>query len=76
MSTNKPMSLSGSLVAVKGQATVAAPTLAEPASYYKSLTLKVDRARYTQLKQLGVDCEKTMQDVLTEAVDLLLKGRI
>ncbi len=75
MSTNKPTALSGGLVAVKGQASVAASTEPEAAGYYKSLTLKVDKSRYTRLKQLGVGREKTMQDVLTEAVDLLLADK-
>ncbi len=85
MTTNKPASLTGNLIAVKGQAAVTAPTPivpitpvapAETGAYHKSLTLKVDRTRYTRLKQIGVNREQTMQDVLTAAVDLLLKQKV
>lgn len=84
----KPATLSSSLVAVKGQAVAAAPLeksreqvvpltpVPEVASgYFKAMTFKIDRDRYKRLKQLGLDTDKTSQQLLSEAVDLLLKGK-
>jgi hypothetical protein len=75
VSPNKPASLSNALMAVKGQAAVAVsapPEVVGAVAYYKSLTLKVDKARYTKLKLMGATREKTTQDLLIEAVDLFL----
>lgn len=81
MSAHKPGTLTSSLVAVKGQA---GPTVAQepPVSvpvevpgYFKAMTLKIDKTRYRRLKQMGLDLDKTSQQLLIEAVDLLLKGR-
>ena len=78
MSTHKPGTLTGSLVAVKGQAVATVeqtPIRIEPVEiegYFKAMTLKIDRQRYRRLKQMGLDLNKTSQQLLTEAVDLLL----
>lgn len=84
MSTqNKPAALSAGLIAVKGQAVSAAqgapppvahpPPMPAPAmGYLKAMTLKLDGERYRQLKQLGLDRGKTSQELLVEAVDMLL----
>lgn len=85
MSTqNKPTALSAGLIAVKGQAVSAAqsapPPVAHPPpmpptlamGYLKAMTLKLDGERYRQLKQLGLDRGKTSQELLVEAVDMLL----
>ena len=80
MSAHKPGTLTSSLVAVKGQAvaTVAQepprPVQVEVPGYFKAMTLKIDRDRYRRLKQMGLDQGKTSQQLLIEAVDLLLKG--
>jgi len=59
---------------VKPAAAPEIAALAEPAghSYFKALTLKLDRARFVQLKKLGVDHNKTSQAILIEALDLWL----
>jgi hypothetical protein len=79
MSTHKPGTLSGSLVAIKGQAIATvqqeAPHHPEPQGYFKAMTLKIDRARYQRLKQMGLDADKTSQQLLIEAVDLLFRER-
>ncbi|WP_029528566.1 ribbon-helix-helix domain-containing protein [Polaromonas glacialis] len=80
MSTqNKPTALSAGLIAVKGQAVSAAqsaplslPAPAPVMGYLKAMTLKLDGERYRQLKQLGLDRGKTSQELLVEAVDMLL----
>ena len=41
------------------------------ASYYKALTLKVDKDRFTKLKNLGVQRDLRSQALMTEALDLL-----
>lgn len=74
---NKPAALSAGLIAVKGQAVSAAqdapPPMPAPAmGYLKAMTLKLDGERYRQLKQLGLDRGKTSQELLVEAVDMLL----
>lgn len=73
---NKPATLSGSLIAVKGHAAPAVPVANVPPVtgqlYFKAMTLKLDRDRFTRLKQLGLDQDKTSQHLLVEAVDLLL----
>ena len=40
-------------------------------SYYKALTLKVDKDRFTKLKNLGVQRDLRSQALMTEALDLL-----
>lgn len=40
-------------------------------SYYKALTLKVDKGRFTKLKNLGVQRDLRSQALMTEALDLL-----
>ena len=84
MSTqNKPAALSANLIAVKGQAVSAAQSMPLPIAhppplpapvmgYLKAMTLKLDGERYRQLKQLGLDRGKTSQELLVEAVDMLL----
>ena len=81
---NKPAPISSALISVKGQATqAAAAAIAPPAPAIapyvpmearkdKAMSLKLDHVRYIQLKQLGLDRGKTSQDLLVEAVDLLL----
>ena len=77
----KPAGLTGALVSVKGQALTSALTLTpEPAhvestGYWKSLTLKLDQARFRQLKRIGLDESRTSQSLLVEALDMLLRSR-
>lgn len=40
-------------------------------TYYKALTLKVDKDRFTKLKNLGVQKDLRSQTLMTEALDLL-----
>ncbi len=40
-------------------------------TYYKALTLKVDKDRFTKLKNLGVQRDLRSQALMTEALDLL-----
>ena len=81
MSTSKPGTLSSGLVAVKGQAAATAPleplqaAPVEAQGYFKAMTLKIDRERYRRIKQLGLDTDKTSQQLLIEAVDMLLSRR-
>jgi hypothetical protein len=75
----KTASLTSSLMAKKGQAAPATvpPTKSEPelnqSSYYKALTVKLDRERYEALKNIGVKLDKKSQEILVEAFDLWLK---
>ena len=70
MSTIKPTALSAGLITPKDQA------LNAPVSGpVRSMTLKLDDVRYRQLKLLGLARSKSSQDLLSEAVDLLLRGR-
>ena len=62
----KPQALSAGLIVPKVQAPAA------PAAPVRSMTLKLDDARYRQLKLLGLQKNKTSQDLLSQAVDLLL----
>lgn len=57
------------------QGSQSTPAAAESsgASYYKSLTVKLDRARYEALKQAGMRADKKSQAIFTEALDLWLK---
>ena len=82
----KPAGLTAGLVARKGQAKPASHAAAPAANhkpvgkgermvYYKALTLKLDKARYQALKQLGLQEDKSSQELLTEAVDALLASQ-
>ena len=85
---NTPAGLTAGLVARKGQAAPTSPHVAAQAAshkpvgkgerlvYYKALTLKLDKARYQALKQLGLQEDKSSQELLTEAVDALLHGQV
>lgn len=81
MSTKpKTASLTGTLVAKKGAAAPSAPqAVATPkppetgTGYYKALTFKLDRTRYNKLKTLGLELDKSTQDLLSEALDDLLR---
>lgn len=42
-------------------------------THYKSMTLKLDKGHYQQLKRLGLEHNKTSQDLLVMAVDLFIK---
>lgn len=42
-------------------------------AYYKALTLKVDKDRFTKLKSLGVQRDLRSQALMTEALDLLFE---
>lgn len=76
--------LTSGLVAKKGQAVPAVvhqappPTpaaAARPAAdtYYKALTVKLDRERYEALKTLGVKLDKRSQEIFVQALDLYLR---
>lgn len=75
----KTASLTAGLVK-KGQAAPAAqPSLPEvpraadkSVTYYKALTVKLDRERYESLKSLGVKLDKKSQEIFVEALDLYL----
>ena len=81
---SKTASLTAGLVAKKGQAVPAAATAAvaatEPAaatpttvaSYYKALTVKLDRSRYDALKNAGLKLDKKSQEIFVEALDAYL----
>lgn len=80
----KTASLTAGLVAKKGQAAPAVvtppvtPVVEQPVtkihdkSYFKALTVKLDKDRYQRLKQLGVMRDKSSQDLFVEALDKLL----
>jgi hypothetical protein len=66
-------------VAKKGQAVPAAvvavesPAAPSPAvSYYKSLTVKLDRGRYETLKTAGIKLDNRSQEIFVEALDAYL----
>lgn len=81
---SKTASLTAGLVAKKGQAVPAAVTpvavATEPAvetpttvaSYYKALTVKLDRSRYDALKNAGLKLDKKSQEIFVEALDAYL----
>ena len=79
---SKTASLTASLVAKKGQAVPAAAAAAvqgaapvAPAavlSYYKALTVKLDRGRYEMLKNAGLKLDKKSQEIFVEALDAYL----
>ena len=60
----------GALLAVHHDNSSDASTTAR-SSYYKALTLKVDKDRFTKLKNLGVQKDLRSQALMTEALDLL-----
>ena len=47
------------------------PSSSAQVAYYKALTLKVDKDRFTKLKNLGVQRDLRSQALMTEALDLL-----
>lgn len=47
------------------------PSAGSQVAYYKALTLKVDKDRFTKLKNLGVQRDLRSQALMTEALDLL-----
>ncbi len=76
----KTASLTSGLVAKKGQAmpavthqTEAPARVAAKTTYYKALTVKLDRERYEALKTLGVKLDKKSQEIFVEALDLYLQ---
>ena len=80
---SKTASLTAGLVAKKGQAVPAAAAAAAvqgaapvaPAavlSYYKALTVKLDRGRYETLKNAGLKLDKKSQEIFVEALDAYL----
>lgn len=79
---SKTASLTAGLVAKKGQAVPAAVAVApdtssasQPAataSYYKALTVKLDRSRYETLKNAGLKLDKKSQEIFVEALDAYL----
>ena len=78
---SKTASLTAGLVAKKGQAMpAAAPVAVEApaaapsavASYYKALTVKLDRNRYETLKNAGLKLDKKSQEIFVEALDAYL----
>ncbi|MHB1701713.1 MAG: hypothetical protein ACYCSN_16600 [Acidobacteriaceae bacterium] len=87
MSTKpKPAALGAGLVR-KGTATPPTPATAPPqavqvattpapapaaGTYYKAVTLKLDKSRYSALKTLGLREDKSSQELLTVALDAFL----
>lgn len=78
---SKTASLTAGLVAKKGEAMPAAASVAvEPpaaapsavTSYYKALTVKLDRNRYETLKNAGLKLDKKSQEIFVEALDAYL----
>ena len=78
---SKTASLTAGLVAKKGQAMPAAASVAVEtpvaapsavASYYKALTVKLDRNRYETLKNAGLKLDKKSQEIFVEALDAYL----
>jgi hypothetical protein len=78
---SKTASLTAGLVAKKGQAMPAAASVAieapstapsAVASYYKALTVKLDRNRYETLKNAGLKLDKKSQEIFVEALDAYL----
>ena len=77
---SKTASLTAGLVAKKGQAMPAAVVAVEApvappsavASYYKALTVKLDRNRYETLKNAGLKLDKKSQEIFVEALDAYL----
>ena len=78
---SKTASLTAGLVAKKGQAMPAGAAIAieapaapsaAVASYYKALTVKLDRNRYETLKNAGLKLDKKSQEIFVEALDAYL----
>ena len=71
---SKRASLTANLVAKKGEAAPASShqESEQPKGYYKALTVKLDRDRYRSLKQVGLDLDKSSQEILIEALDAYL----
>lgn len=79
---SKTASLTAGLVATKGQAAPSIPATVEPATagkaasltatYYKSLTVKLDKQRYQALKTAGLKHDKKSQEMFVEALDAYL----
>ncbi len=78
---SKTASLTAGLVAKKGQAMPAAASVvveapavvpSTVASYYKALTVKLDRNRYETLKNAGLKLDKKSQEIFVEALDAYL----
>lgn len=76
---SKTASLTAGLVAKKGQAVPAAAEVPTPqpssvalTSYYKALTVKLDRRRYEALKHAGLKLDKKSQEIFVEALDAYL----
>lgn len=73
----KSASLTASLVAKKGEAApassqpVAASSIRQSSTkgYFKALTVKLDRERYRRLKEAGLNCDKSSQEIFIEALD-------
>ena len=86
----KVASLTAGLMAKKGQALPATPILSPVAqivepqtltthgysarNYHKALTVKLDRARYETLKNIGLKLDKKSQEIFVEALDLWIKS--
>ena len=78
----KATPLTAGLVSTKGMASPSA--IAQPQTenvvraktheYFKSLTFKLDKARYMQLKQNGLESGRSSQEILTAALDLYLRS--
>lgn len=49
------------------------PAPGKEREYFKALTVKLDRERYMELKQLGLLRDQSSQDLLVEALDAFLK---
>lgn len=44
-------------------------------SYWKAMTVKLDRAQYTSLKIYGVESNRTSQDCIAEAIDMWIAAQ-
>ena len=82
---SKTASLTAGLVAKKGQAVPAAAVVAvesptassaPAASYYKALTVKLDRSRYETLKNAGIKLDKKSQEIFVEALDEIGRAHV
>ena len=71
---SKSARLTPDLLARKGEAVPVRDKVSETGSptYYKSLTLKLDRARYEALKTMGIKLDRKSQQILVEALDAWL----
>jgi hypothetical protein len=82
----KTASLTAGLLSKKGEAvpvvekTVALKeevktTTGKVQEYFKALTLKLDKNRYLNLKQAGLEEDKSSQDILVQALDEYIEKR-